>query len=128
MKWWRLIGEYNAETKTFSACAGAVTSPYTPDKTGKLTGLRVVPNADAATTLMQHVQIRLSCTTFQPNVLEVGGQGCGLQTVPAKQTMPIDYDIDEPVQAGVPITIEARNLTADTPVGVLVEIYGRFEG
>lgn len=127
MKWWRLIGEYNAETTTFSACAGNVTSPYTPDKSGRLTGLRVIPNGGVATSLINHVEFRLSCTSFEPNVLEVGGQGNGLQTVPATPQGVYDFDIDQPVEAGVPITVEARNLTDDTPVTVMVELYARFE-
>lgn len=127
MKWWRLIGEYDAESTTFSACAGVVTSPYTPDVSGRLTGLRAIINRAAATSLINHVQFRLSCTTFNPNVLEVGGQGAGIQTALVAETGPIDYDIDQPVQAGVPITVEARNVTADTPVTVQAELYGRFE-
>ena len=123
----RLMGEYNAESKTYSACAGTVTSPYTPDVSGTLVGVRVMPSRDGATTLCNHVQIKLTCTKFNPNVIEVGADGSGLQTAPAQQLMPYDWAVNQPVQAGVPITIEARNLTADTPVGVLVEIYGIFE-
>lgn len=124
---WRLLGEYDAETTTFSACAGAAqTSPYTPDVSGTLTGLRVIPNRSAASSLINHVQFRLSCTTFKPNTLHVGGQGTGLQTAPALQQDTQDYDVDQPIQAGVPITVEARNVTADTPVTVSVLLYGRF--
>jgi hypothetical protein len=126
-KYWRLMGEYNAETKTYSALAGTVASPYTPDKTGKLAGLRVIPSADAVTTLSEAVQFKLTCTTFNPNAIEVGGQGNGLCTVAARHPMPIDWAVDQNVVAGVPITIEARNLTADTPVGVLFHLYGLFE-
>lgn len=126
-KYWRLIGEYNAETKTYSACAGTVPSPYTPDKSGKLSGLRAIVAGDSASALIQHVQFKLTCTTFNPNSIEIGAQGSGLQTAPAFHGDPIDWCCDQPVQAGVPITIEARNLTADTPVGVLVELYGLFE-
>lgn len=126
MRYWRMMGEYNAETKTYSALAGTVTSPYTPDKTGKLVGLRAIESGDAATSLIQHVQFRLTCTMFNPNSIEVGLMGSGLQTAPSKHNY-MDWTVDQPVQAGVPITIEGRNLTADTPVGVLVHIYGLFE-
>lgn len=128
-KYWRLLAEYNAESKTYSACAGAAqTSPYTPDESARLIGLRVIPSADAATTLMETVQFKLTCTKFKPNAIEVMGLGNGLLTVPTvERGKIIDYIVDQEVQAGVPITIEARNLTADTPVGVLVQLMGCFE-
>jgi len=40
---------------------------------------------------------------------------------------PVDWPVDQNVKAGVSVTIEARNMTADTPVGVDVVIYGIFE-
>jgi len=127
-KYWRLVGEYDAETTTFSACAGAAqTSPYTPDETAKLVGLRVIANRSAASSLINHVQFRLTCTTFKPNTIHAGGQGTGLQTAPALQQGGIDYPVEQDVQAGVPITVEARNVTADTPVTVSVLLYGCFE-
>lgn len=126
-RYWRLIGEYNAETKTYSALAGTVTSPYTPDQTGKLIGLRGIVSADAATSLIQAIQFKLTCTTFKPNAIEVGAQGSGLSTAPQNHAEALDWQVDQPVQAGVPITIEARNLTADTPVGVLAHLWGWFE-
>lgn len=128
---WRLIGEYDAETTTFSACAGAAqTSPYTPDISGNLTGLRVVVNRSAASSLINHVQFRLTSTTFTPNTIHVGGQGSGLQTAPALAggvVASLDWVVNQPVQSGVPITVEARNVTADTPVTVAVELYGKFD-
>ena len=127
MRYWRMMGEYNAETKTYSALAGTVTSPYTPDKTGRLIGLRTIVGADAVTSLIELVQFKLTCTTFNPNSLEAGAVGNGLATVSARHPMPLDWQVDQPVVAGVPITIEARNLTADTPVGVLVQLWGLFE-
>lgn len=127
MKYWRMMGEYNAETKTYSALAGTVASPYTPDKTGRLIGLRTIVGADAVTSLIELVQIKLTCTTFNPNSVEVGAVGNGLATVSARHPMPLDWPVDQPIVAGVPITIEARNLTADTPVGVLVQLWGLFE-
>jgi len=125
---WRLLGEYDAETTTYSACAGtAQTSPYTPDFSGNLIGMRAIPNRSAATSLINHVQFRLTCTTFNPNVIHVGGQGTGLQTAPALQQGGMDWQCSQPVQSGVPITVEARNVTADTPVTVSVLLYGLFD-
>lgn len=127
VKYWKLLGHYNAETTTFTALAGGYgASPYTPDKSGKLVGLRAIVSSDAATTLTNHVQFRLSCTTFNPNAIECGGEGTGLQTAPVGNRIAIDWAVDQQVQAGVPITIEGRNVTADTPVTVNALLYGCF--
>ena len=126
----RLMAQYDAETTTYSACAGTPTSPYTPDKTGRLRGLRTIVNRSASTSLINHVQFRLTSTTFNPNSIECGAQGTGLQTAPALQggaSSEMDWACDQMVQAGVPITIEARNVTADVPVTVSVLLYGYFE-
>jgi|SRR3990170_350493 len=125
-KYWKLLGEYDAETSTYSACAGAAqSSPYTPIENAKLIGLRVMPASTAATTLFEAVQFKLTCSTFKPNSIEVGGIGNGLRTAPAMAQPVIDYAIDQPVQAGVPITVEARNI-AGTPVTVQVFLWGEF--
>jgi hypothetical protein len=126
-KVWRLIGDYNAESTTYSALAGSVSSPYTPDFNGRLIALRGVTYRDAATTLCELVEFKLTCTTFLPNTLEVGAVGGGLQTAPAFQTPPMDWPVDQKVMSGVPITIEGRNITADTPVGVRAALFGLFE-
>jgi hypothetical protein len=128
MRVWRLLGEYNAESKTYSALAGtAQTSPYTPDFSGALVGIRVIGGADGVTTKTEHVQFKMTCTTFQPNVLHVGFGGGGIRTAPAFQPVPLEWPISQRVQSGVPIDIEARNVTADTPVGVDVFLYGLFQ-
>jgi len=85
-------------------------------------------NRSAATSLINGVQLRLSCTKFAPNAIECGVVGSGLQTAPAVEPLPQDWQVDQPVQAGVPITIEGRNVTADTPVTVSVLLWGLFEG
>lgn len=127
-KFWRLLGEYDAEATTYSAFAGPKgASPYTPDVDAWLTGLRVVVNRSAATTLVNHVQVKLTSTTFTPNSIEVGVQGGGIQTAPALQPEHLDFDVMQPVKSGVPITLEGRNNTADSPVTVSVMVYGRFE-
>jgi hypothetical protein len=127
-KFWRLLAEYDAESTTYSACAGPKgSSPYTPDVTSRLRGLRVIINRSAATSLINHVQFKLTCTTFNPNSIEVGGQGNGIQTAPSVSLPPFDWDVDQTVTAGVPITVEARNNTVDTPVTVSVMLYGYFE-
>lgn len=128
--YWKLMGQYDAETTTYSECAATPTSPYTPDKSGRLKGLRTVVNRSAAASLINHIQWKLTCTTFSPNSIECGAQGTGLQTAPALMggvVASMDWAIDQAVMAGVPITIEARNVTADTPVTVSALIYGYFE-
>ncbi len=126
-KFWRLIGHYDAETQAFSACAGALqTSPYTPDIDGRLVGIRVIPGGEAATSLIRGVQIRLTSTTFVPNTIHAFVESNGLQTVPYVPAKELDYQCDQPVKAGVPITVEGRNDVA-TGVTVAVFIMGLFE-
>lgn len=128
-RYWRLLGEYDAETKTLSAFAGgAGSSPYTPDANGTLVGLRAIMNRSAATSLINHINFRLTCTTFKPSsIMEVGLQGSGLQTAPALQPVAMDWAVNQPVQSGVPIKLEGQNITADTPVTVSALLYGCFE-
>ncbi len=128
MKLWRLMARYDAESTTYTACAGTGgTSPYTPDFSGKLVGLRGVCGGGAATALINHVQFKLNCTTFKPNVMEAAVQGNGIMTAPALTPPVLDFPVDQTITAGIPVTIEARNMTADTPVGVDVQLYGCFE-
>lgn len=126
MKFWRLLGHYDAETQAFSACAGALqTSPYTPDVDAKLVGLRVIPVGEAATSLIRGIQFRLTCTTFNPNTIHAFGVGQGLQTVPETPPVVLDYEVDQLVKAGVPITVEAKNDVA-TAVTVSAYVMGLF--
>lgn len=132
MRYWKLMGQYDAETTTYSEFGVfGMSSPYSPVENARLKGLRAVVNRSAATSLINHVGIKLTCATFTPNSLEVGGQGSGLQTAPALQsgaTSQTDWEVDQPVQAGVPITLEGRNISgADTPVTVSVLLYGLFD-
>jgi hypothetical protein len=90
-------------------------------------GLRTVVNRSAATSLINHIQWKLTCAAWRPNVLEVGAQGAGIQTAGVAETGPMDWAVQQPVLAGTPITIEARNVTADTPVTVSALIYGCFD-
>lgn len=112
-KYWRLMGHYNGESQTYEALAGTFqTSPYTPDEDAQLIGLRVLPGAEAATSLTEGFQLRLSCTTFKPNTIHVTAQGNGLCTVPKVPAAHIDYEVNQPVKSGVPITIEGRHAVA----------------
>jgi len=130
-RFWRILGEYDAESDTYTAFAGgAGSSPYNPDFSGRLVGLRVVANRSAASSLVDHVAMRLSCQTFQSHQIEVGTQGSGLQTAPAFQSgvaAALDWQVDEKVAAGSPITLEGKNIGADTQVTVSCILYGCFE-
>jgi len=123
--WTEYLGIYDAETKTFSALAA---SPYSPTKSGRIKELIVVIGSAAVTTLVEHVQFKLTCTTFDPNTIYAYASGAGLRTAPAFPILPVSIPVDQKITAGVPITIEARNLTADTPVTVEVYLYMVCEG
>lgn len=127
MRYWRTIGHYNAETQAYSACAGTFqTSPYTPDVDGRLVGVRILEGQEAATSLLCDVQIRISCALWRPNTMDFVINGHGLKTVPVAEQAVVDYAVDQPVKAGVPITVEGRNATA-TAVTASVLIVGCFE-
>jgi len=127
MRIWRLMGHYNAETATYSACAGtAQTSPYTPDFSGNLVGLRTQASLAAATSLTGHIQFRLQCSKWSPNQLECYAQGHGIETAPANISGPIEFSVAQPIMAGVPITVEGR-CTDSVPVTVETYVYGCFD-
>ena len=112
-KYWRLMGHYNGEAQTYEALAGTFqASPYVPDEDARLIGLRFLIGAEAATSLTEGVQLRLTCTTFKPNTIHVAGVGNGICTAPAFKPGPIDFEVDQPVKSGVPITIEGRHAVA----------------
>lgn len=131
MRYWRLMGQYDSETTAYTPCAGAnATSPFTPPESARLKAVRVVIGRNAATSLIDHIQFKLTSTSFIPNAIEVGGQGTGLQTAPALQggaASALDWECDQPVTGNQPITIEGRNVTADTPVTVNALVYGLFD-
>ena len=128
-KLWRLLGHYDAVSTTYTACAGAKqTSPYTPDFNGTLIGLRTQVTGGAATSLVQGQQFKLTSTTFNPNSIECGGQGAGLQTVPAVSMGPVlDWACEQKVSSGTPIHVEGRNEAgAETVVTPETFIWGCF--
>ena len=124
-KFWRMMGHYDAETATYSACAGAgQTSPWTPDFAGKLVGLRTQVSPTAATSLVAHVQFKITCNSFKPGSIECFGQGNGLQTAPAQAQLEKDFPVEQDI-VPVPITVEARCLD-NTPVTCNAYLYGQF--
>lgn len=128
-RWWELLGEYDSETTAYTALAGVASSPFTPKADARLIALRVEIGRDAATSLINSIQFKLTSATFAPlNAIEAGGVGGGLATAPAFQPAHTDWPVDQEVRAGVPITLEGRNTTADTPVTVSAFLWGLFEG
>lgn len=125
-QYWRLIGHYNGEAQTYEALAGGFqASPYTPDEDAQLIGIRLICAPEAATSLVENYQIRLSCTTFKPNTMHVCGCGNGLATAPAVPAPVFDYTVNQPVKSGVPITIEGRHAVA-TAVTANILVMGLF--
>jgi len=126
-KFWKVLAQYDAETKTYTEAAGTPASPFTPDFNGKLIALRVIIGGAAATTLTELIQFKLTSTTFVPNAIEVVGIGNGLRTAPAMNQPPTDFIVDQAVKASIKITVEGRNVTADTPVTVEAIVMGLFQ-
>lgn len=124
-EYWDLMGRYNAETQTFSAFAGTPSSPYTPKKNGTLLGIRVVVSSEAATTLTEGVRIRLRCTEWTPNQMEVAVAGNGLRTAPAQNVPPYDFPVNQPVKTDVQIELEGMCVEA-THVTNSIYVMGKF--
>jgi len=126
MKFCDTMAEYDAESTSWSACAGgAGASPYWPKVNGRLVGLRTVVGRDNATALTNHGEFKLSCSLW-PCDVKVLFNGTGLQTAPALSNESIDHPVDLPVKEGVQIVVEGRDLTADTPVTNSVILQGFF--
>jgi hypothetical protein len=125
-KYWRALAEYDAETQAFTEAAGVIKSPFSPVEKATLKGVRVVVGRQAATSLTNGVWIKLTCTTFKPNMMDFLVEGNGLATAPAMQSVPYDFEVNQPVEPGVNITIEGRCLEA-THVTNTVLVMGMFE-
>jgi hypothetical protein len=114
-KFWRLIGEMVETGTAYAPVMGAAAaSPYTPDVDARIIGIRTICSRQTASSLTNAQQIRLTSTTFTPaNTVHVCANGSGLQTAPAQETPPLDFELDLQVKAGVPIVIEGRNTYAN---------------
>ena len=129
-RYWRLLGEYDAESTTYAAVLGTTSgaaSPYTPTEDAHLVALRTQISMVAVTSVMTHIQFRLTSSTFKPNTIEVYAQGPGLMTAPCPVPPHTDFLVDQNVKAGVPITIEARTAGSYASVTVEAFIWGLFE-
>jgi hypothetical protein len=129
-RYWKLMAQYDAEATTYAACGGGTSgaaSPYTPTEDARLVGLRVITSEVAVTTVQNGIQFKLTCSTFKPNSIEVAGNGSGLYTAPMPGDRGIDWTVDQPVNAGVPIVIEARHVGAYAAVTAEACLWGCFE-
>lgn len=125
MQYWMLMGRYNAETQTYSDFAGTPNSPFTPSVNGTLIGLRVIVGGEAATTLTEGVKIKVKCTLWNPNELEIAVSGNGLRTAPAFGPIQYDFPVNLPVDTMHPITLQGVCVEA-TAVTVSVYLEGQF--
>lgn len=126
-KYWRLMGDYNGEATTYEALAGGFqASPYAPDEDATLVGLRVIMSAEAATSLTEGVQYRLTSTTFKPNTIHLVAAGNGIDTALTPRGGVFDFPVNQPVKSGVHITLEARHSVA-TAVTHRSFVLGQFE-
>lgn len=129
-KYWKLLAEDDAETTAYSAATGTISgakSPYTPPENARLIGLRCMEGSVAATTVLTAAQWKLTSASFKPNSIEVGINGSALHTAPTGPLNTMDWVVDQPVKAGVPITIEVRIIGAMTNVTVEHYLWGLFQ-
>jgi hypothetical protein len=125
-EYWDLMGRYNAETQAFSAFVGVPNSPYTPRTDGTLIGIRVIVGGEAATSLTEGVRIRLTCSIWTPNQMEVAVSGNGIRTAPAGPLAVFDFSVAQPVRSSQPITLEGMCVEA-TCVTNSVYVIGKFK-
>lgn len=127
-RYWQLIGDYNGEGTTWEALAGGFqASPYSPPAKGRIKGIRIIESAEAATSLTEGVEYRISCPLWTPNTLTFVGAGNGIDTaLTPRSPGPMDYDIDQPVEPGTPITLEGRHAVG-TAVTHRSFVLGLFE-
>lgn len=123
---WELIGQYNSETTADTPLAGTPASPWNPGENARLLAIRTVVCDEAATSLVNVGVITLTSKIWG-HTLEVPFIGTGLRTVPAMVQPPIDSPIDMRVQAGVPVVLKGRHLTADTPITCNVLVWALLE-
>lgn len=127
-RYWKLIAHSIGEATAYEAAAGAgQTSPYTPTEDARLVALRAMEGSAALTTVTTAMQFKLTCSTFKPNSVEILLCGAGLHSAPRGAPVPQDFVVDQPVKAGVPITVETRILGAYTNVTNEVFLMGLFE-
>lgn len=119
-----MIATTLSESVTFEEMTG---SPYSPLTNGRLIQLKLYMAGSDAASLIENVLVKVTSSLWGVPVY-VATSAAGLRTAPA---FPIPVGItncDMPVQTGVQIKAEFRNVTADTPVTVEGILIGVFRG
>ncbi|GAH95030.1 unnamed protein product [marine sediment metagenome] len=118
------LGTYIGAEKTFVAMTG---SPYSPLTSGRLIQLKLIVYGSAVTALIEGIIAVVTCPLWGVPVT-VGTAGSGLRTATIP-SVPIGIqNCDVPIQTGVDLKCEIKNVTADTPVTVEATLIGVFEG
>jgi len=118
------IATYIGADKTLVAMTG---SPYSPKANGRLIQLKLAVYGSSVAALIEGIEAVATCPLWGVPVAVVTA-GAGLRTAPA---FPIPTGItncDLAVQVGNQITVQIKNITADTPVTVEAVLIGVFEG
>ena len=102
-------------------------SPYTPPKDGRLIQVKLLAVGDAATALIEGVEVQVSSPLWGvPLIVTVAGGG--IRTAPAVPIPKGVQNCDLPVKTGNKIKCELKNVTGDTPVTPTYQLIGVFEG
>lgn len=115
------MGIINGVDTSYEAITGG---PYTPIVGGRLVALKLVMAGDAATSLLEHLTVKLTSPKWGRDFV-IAQAGAGLRTAPA---FPIDeamYECDLPVEDSQKITIQ--NVWNVTPTTPHVTLMGLFE-
>ena len=115
------MGIINGVATTYEAITGG---PYTPVVDARLVAVKLVMAGDAATSLLEHLSVKLTEPKWGRNFVVAQG-GAGLRTAPAFPINEAMFECDLPVTATQKITIE--DLWNVTPVTPHVTLMGLFE-
>lgn len=118
------MATYIGAGKTLVAMTG---SPYSPLADGRLIQLKLVVYGSAATALIEGIEAVATCPLWGVPV-SVATAGAGIRTALCAVVPPGIQNCDVPVKTGVQITLQIKNITADTPVTVEAVLIGVFEG
>lgn len=118
--WWDQMGINNLTGTTYADVTG---SKYTPVVDGRLRAVKLVMAGDAATSLNELSDVKLSSPEWGRDLVVSQGGG-GLRTAPAFAVPDSIYECDLPVKASQGITIQARwNVTSVTPHQVIMGLF-----
>ena len=126
--YWDLM--FNTETNSTTLAdlnkEGTTTvASYVPKYNGRLLKVMILPQNQAATSLMEGIRVELECTIWRPNRIRFGATGTGLRTAPAfPQAAPV-YDVDQQVATNQ--EIKGQYLFVDTATTPRIEVWGLFQ-